>query len=358
MMPAARAIALRPVVADAAGESVHPRDRRPVSFRPDRSSLGPAGLALAALLALASGAAVAAETGDAPRARQVKPLWLGIVAASRPAEALERVEPFRLRIADTLGVDVHTRRFADERALIDAFAAGRIDYAPLSASGYAMAWRLCGCVEPLAVPRAGDGSPGWRAVVLVRTGSSIDSPAALAGKRLAVSGETSIGGRLMPLRLLEDQGLGGDQEPLLQTFEGPRAAVKALLAGEVDAAIAWSTLEGDLAEGYGRGTLHDMVADGELSMTDVRVMWSSSVLPHGPHTVRADLAEGPKRRLRDMLVDLDEVDPDAYEAIEPVHSGGFLRIGHAAYAPFVDLVTPRDPPRSGPGTTGSTLPPG
>lgn len=328
-----------------------------MSTQPLRSALGLAGLAVTALLVLAAPTA-AAESDAAARARQVKPLWLGIVAASRPDAAVERVEPFRLRLADTLGVDVHTRRFADERALIDAFVAGRIDYAPLSASGYAMAWRLCGCVEPLAVPRAADGSPGWRAIVLVRTGSSIDTPEGLAGKRLAVSGETSIGGRRIPLRLLEAQGLRGDRAAQLQTYEGPRAAVKALLAGEVEAAVAWSTLEGDLAEGYGRGTLHDMVADGELSMTDVRVMWSSPVLPHGPHTVRADLAEGPKRRLRDMLVDLDEVDPDAYEAIEPVHAGGFLRIGHAAYAPFVDLVTPRDPPESGPGTTGSTSPPG
>ena len=316
-------------------------------------------VALGLGLACAAGP-LAAEGVEAPRAAKARPLRLGFVATARPADATERLESFRLRLADTLGVDVRTQRYPDEPALVAAFAEGRVDYAPLSASGYAMVWRRCGCIEPLAAPRAADGSAGWRIVVVVPASSPLEKLAPLAGRRLAVAEETSIGGRRLALRLLEGQGVTGSVAPRLETVSGPRAAVAAVVAGHADAAIAWSTLEGDVAEGYGRGTLHDMVAAGELSMADIRVLWASPVLPHGPHAVRADLGEGPKRRLRDMLVDLDEVDPDAYEAIEPVHAGGFLRVGHPAYVPFVDLVTPRDPrPETPdvPGTTGSTVPP-
>jgi phosphonate transport system substrate-binding protein len=319
-------------------------------------------LTLAAALAVTAVTSAGAEDVSTTRVRHARPLRLGVLADGLPAAAIDRVEPFRLRLAETLGVDVGTRTFADERALIEAFAAGRVDYAPLTASGYAMVWRLCGCVEPLAAPRAHDGSTGWRIVVVVPTGSATEKLPDLAGKSLGVSGEASIGGRRLALRLLEQQAAAGAAPPRLEVFDNPRAAVKAVLDRQIDAAVAWSTLEGDVAEGYGRGTLHDMVAAGELAMTDVRVLWASSVMPHGPHTVRADLAEGPKRRMRDMLVDLDEVDPDAYDAIEPVHAGGFLRIGHAAYAPFVDLVTPREPAAepvpTAPRTTGSTVPPG
>ena len=312
------------------------------------------GLSLA--LGVCSGLAAAPLAAEKRKPERARPLRLGVVDVGRPGAIVDRVEPFRLRLADTLVTEVQTQRFPDERALVDAFAAGRVDYAPLSASGYAMAWRLCGCVEPLAVPRAADASAGWRIVVVVPTGSPLEKPAGLAGRRLAVSGETSIGGHRLALRLLEAQGLVGEARPRLEIVEGPRAAVAAVLQGKADAAVAWSSLEGDIAEGYGRGTLHDMVASGELAMTDVRVMWASTVLPHGPHAVRADLGEGQKRRLRDMLVDLDEVDPDAYDAIEPVYSGGFLRVGHAAYAPFVDLVTPRETPPEPPRTTGTTPP--
>ncbi|WP_333825806.1 phosphate/phosphite/phosphonate ABC transporter substrate-binding protein [Pinisolibacter sp.] len=326
-----------------------------------RSSRGPLlRLALAAALAVSAAAPAGAQDSSTTQVRRARPLRLGILADGLPAAAIDRVEPFRLRLAETLGVDVGTRTFSDERALIDAFAAGRVDYAPLTASGYAMAWRLCGCVEPLAAPRAHDGSTGWRIVVVVPTGSTSEKLPDLAGKRLGVSGEGSIGGRRLALRLMVPQ-MGKDVvAPSLEVFDNPRSAVKAVLERRIDAAVAWSTLEGDVAEGYGRGTLHDMVAAGELAMTDVRVLWASTVMPHGPHTVRSDLAEGPKRRMRDMLVDLDEVDPDAYDAIEPVHAGGFLRIGHAAYAPFVDLVTPREstsePAPAAPRTTGSTPP--
>jgi phosphonate transport system substrate-binding protein len=322
---------------------------------PRRALAGPF---LAAVVALVSVVPLAAQGREATRAEKARPLRLGIVAASRPSDAIDRVEPFRLRLSDTLGVEVRTQRYADERALVEAFAGGRVDYAPLSASGYAMAWRLCGCVEPLATPRAADATAGWRIVVMVPTGSPIEKPAGLAGKRLAVSGEDSVGGHRLALRLLEGQGVRGAAMPRLEVVDGPREAMRALRDGRVDAAVAWSSLEGDVAEGYGRGTLHDMVAAGELSMTDVRMVWASPILPHGPHAVRADMGEGQKRRLRDMLVDLDEVDPDAYDAIEPVHAGGFLRVGHPAYAPFVDLVTPRDDGGAAPGTTGSTTPPG
>ncbi|MDK9696373.1 MAG: PhnD/SsuA/transferrin family substrate-binding protein [Siculibacillus sp.] len=312
---------------------------------------------LAVVLGLLCAAPVAAEETPVVT-RQARPLRLGIAAAARPNDAIDRMEPFRLRLSETLGVEVRTRRFADERSLVDALAAGKIDYAPLSASGYAMTHRLCGCVEPLAAPRAADGSTGWRIVVVVPTGSPIEKLSGLTGRRLGLAGAEAIGGHRLALRLIEQQEAKAPPKPLLETFEGPRAAVRAMLDGRVDAAVAWSTLEGDVAEGYGRGTLRDMVAAGELAMTDVRVAWASGVLPHGPHVVRTDLAEGPKRRLRDMLVDLDEVDPDAYDAIEPVLTGGFLRIGHSAYVPFVDLVTPRVMPAE-PGTTGSTTaPPG
>ena len=327
----------------------------PTVFRSPRLALA---LAVAVLGPMSVVVTEAAEIRVVVRSQAAKPLRFGIVTSSRPDATADRAEPFRQRLADTLGVEVRTLRFPTERALIEAFADGRVDYAPFSASGYAMAWRLCGCLEPLGVARAADNTAGWRAVVVVRTGAAFDKPAALADKRLAVSGESSIGGRRLPLRLLEGEGLRGGTMPKLETFDGPRAAVNALLSDRADAAIAWSTLEGDLVEGYGRGTLHDMVAAGELNMADVRVLWASPILPHGPHAARRDLAEGTKRRLRDMLVDLDEVDPDAYDAVEPVLTGGFLRIGHAAYAPFIDLVTPRAALPEAPDATGTTAPPG
>lgn len=273
------------------------------------------------------------------RPRIEKTLRLGIVAATRPEWAIDRIEPFRRRMADTLAGNVAAIAFPDERRLIDALAAGRVDYARLSATGYATAWALCGCVEPLAAPRAADGTAGYHAVIVTRTGSPLKASGDLAGRTLAISSGNALATRRLPLLLLGREGLTDDRAPKLLEVEGPRAALHAVLDGKADAAVVWSTLEGDPTDGWGRGTLHDLVTEGKLSMSDVRVIWSSPTLPHGPQVVRSSLDEGRKRRLRDMLLDLDEIDPDAYDAIEPVHPGGFLRIGHAAYADWSKLVT-------------------
>lgn len=311
-------------------------------------------LALAAVLALAAAPAAAAETQ-----RAAKPFRLGFVGSARVEAALDRIEPFRRRLADRLDLEVRAFAFADEPALIEAVVGGRIDYAPLSAGGYATALRRCDCVEPLVVARAADGSAAYRAIVVARNGGPITTLADLAGRNLAVAPPGSIAGRRLPLRLLEAAGLVGDRAPRPVPTEGPAAAVRALLSGRAEAAVAWSSLTGDVAEGYGRGTLHDLVASGDLDMSGIRVVWTSPELPHGPHVIARSVDEAGRRRLRELMTELDEVDPDAYEAIEPVHSGGFIRIGAAGYEPFFDLVTPATAPaaRPDPATTGALPPP-
>ncbi len=290
--------------------------------------------------------------------QQQRPLHIGIVAAARPEVALDRIEPFRRRMADTLAGEVMVDAFADERRLAEALANGRVDYARLSASGYATAWGLCGCVEPLAAPRASDGTAGYRSAIVTKRGGAIKSLADLAGKTLAISAEPALATRRLPLMMMAAQeGLSGDRGPKLVEVSGPEEAVRALLAGRAEAAVVWTTLEGDPTEGWGRGTLHDLAGRNEVRMPEISIVWSSPVLPHGPQTVRSSLDEGRKRRLRDMLVDLDEVDPEAYEAIEPVFGGGFLRIGHAAYGTWLKLVQPETPPATEGAKTGSDLAP-
>ncbi len=288
---------------------------------------------------------------------RAKPFRLGIVAASRSEAAVERVDPFRRRLARVLDGDVAVTPFTDETALIGALVAGRVDYAPLSAVGYATASRLCGCVEPLAAPRAADRAPGWFAIVLVAAGGGVASVDDLAGRRLAIASNAAIGTGRLPSMLLERAGLVGARSPRRIETDGPAEALQALLDGRADAAVVWSSLDGDPQTGWSRGTLADFVAAGRVEAGRVRMVWSSPILPLGPHTVRATLDEPTKRRLREMLIELD-ADPDVYEAIEPAASGGFVRVGAPAYRPFVDLLTPPGEAETPPETTGSAPPKG
>lgn len=313
--------------------------------------IGPAATAQMATIGPPAKAAAAADRA------KVKPFRLGIVATSRPAAEVERVDPFRRELARVLDGEVSVTPFEDETALIGALVAGRIDYAPLSAMGYATAARLCGCVEPLAAPRDADRAPGWFAVVVVAAGGDVAKIGDLAGRRLAITEGDAIGTRRLPLMLLERTGLSGDDAVHLVETRGPSEALRALLDGRADAAVVWSSLDGDPQTGWSRGTIADFVARGEIAATQIKVVWTSPILPLGPHTVKADLDEARKRRLREMLIELD-ADPDVSEAIEPVHTGGFVRVGAPAYRPFVDLLTPPGEPEGTPETTGAAPPKG
>lgn len=305
-----------------------------------------AGLLLASLLLAGPSCALAqpATIGAPPRpatARSVAPFRLGIAAAGRPESATARIEPFRARIASALDRPVEVVAFADERALVGAIASGRVDYAPLSAIGYATATRLCDCVEPLAAPRDADRAPGWHTVILAPAGRGVARLGDLAGRRLAISRDPAIGTRRLATMFLARAGLTGASAPVLVETDGPEAALAAALDGRADAAVVWSSLAGDPQEGWSRGTLADLVARGTVRAAQVALVWSSPSLPLGPHTVRATTDEATKRRLREMLIDLD-ADPDVYEAIERTHSGGFVRVGAPSYRPFVDLLAPAE----------------
>lgn len=320
-------------------------------------------LAAAGLAVVGIGAAEAQTAPPAGARERVRatvdlratPFRLGIVAGDRHEAALARVEPFRDRIASVLDRDVTAETFDDEASLVRALVTGHIDYAPLSAIGYATATRLCDCVEPLAAPRDADRAAGWSAVVLARVAGGPERVDDLAGRRLAVAPVTSIGARRIPLAMLERAGLTGAKAPSLVETAGPAEAFRALVEGRADAALAWSSLGDDAGPGPSRGTLADFVARGEVRAEDFRVVWSSPLLPLGPHTVRATLGETAKRRLREMLIELD-TDPMIYEAIERTHSGGFVRVGAPSYRPFVELLTPPEPAPEEPASTG-TMPP-
>jgi phosphonate transport system substrate-binding protein len=127
---------------------------------------------------------------------------------------------------------------------------------------------------------------------------------------------------------------------IISQMSDERSAIAALLKGEADLAAAWSSLEGDYASGYGFGVLTDMVGSAELSMDEVRVVWRSGLIPFGPHVVRADLPEELRNLLADALIALAEENPTAYDGVDRVGGGGFMKPDAAMFAAVSDLVTP------------------
>jgi phosphonate transport system substrate-binding protein len=272
---------------------------------------------------------------------EVKVLRIGFLAGANPSYRTTQMEPFRIYLQEKLGIPVELIPAGSYDALIEAQAGARIQYAIYSATSFASASAACRCVEPLAVPTAADGEEGFHAILVARADGPIRSLADARGARLALAGADSVAGRLVPMKAFAREGIVPAQyfRAMLDKPD-PKAAIKALLSGEADLAVGWSSLTGDFATGYSFGVLSRMVADADLSMDEIRVIWQSPLIPFGPHAVRSDLPLEFKSLLTEALLTMSGEAPEALDAVDREGGGGFAAVDGELFAGVADLIAP------------------
>ncbi|MFU8899504.1 MAG: PhnD/SsuA/transferrin family substrate-binding protein, partial [Roseinatronobacter sp.] len=118
---------------------------------------------------------------------------------------------------------------------------------------------------------------------------------------------------------------------------GHEQGVIAVLQGQYDAAATWSSLLGEHAEGYSRGNIRRMVDNGLLDMNDIKIIWTSDLIPNGPTVLRKDLPQEARALVMDLFLNMKERQPDCYNATIGGEGGGFVEIGHDFYETAVRL---------------------
>lgn len=273
----------------------------------------------------------------------LKVLKVGFIAGDNPAYEVARLEPFRARLQYGLAVPVELFPARTYQALMEAEASGRIQYAILSSLAYVALDQTCHCVEPLVQPTTQSGSLGFRALLVTRAGSGIDSLADARGKRLAIGARDSISGRIAPYSGLADEGI----EPttyFARTFEtdDAEAALRSLLDGDADIAVAWSTADDPLSTTPGSGPIADLADRTDMTPPELKVIWSSDLIPFGPHAIRTDVPPEARAALLDTLETMKTTAPDAYEAVERRFSGGFVAAQPSLYGRFSGMLAAVD----------------
>ncbi len=294
-------------------------------------------LALGIVALVSVGGAVHAEWQDDHKA-----LRIGFLATAGAAYDIARLEPFRAYLESSLSLPVELVPAASYAVLIDAQATDRVQYAIHSATSYATAEAICTCVEPLALPTAFDGARGFHAVLVARADSAINSIDDARGKRLVVTAADSVAGRLVPMNALAGQGIDPSRYfSSIGEAVSPADAVIALFTDQADVAAAWSSLTGDAAGGYDFGVLSEMVGNGQLSMDQIRVVWTSPLIPFGPHVVRRDLPDELKSQLLAALTAMAASSPQALDAVDrsSIGGGGFVAATAGDYHVIDDLIS-------------------
>lgn len=241
-----------------------------------------------------------------------------------------------LKRAYTLALGLPVEFFVADsyRALIEAQANRRVEYAVYSTMAYAAAALSCACVEPLVAPTAASGAIGIRSV-LITTAADFTDIKAIGSHRVAVAGTDDLAGALVPLSALRGLGLlqGGDSFLVrVPTVEEGEAR---LLAGTVDAMFGWVETGIGTTPLPGSGSLQRLA---QMGRTDVRLVWTSELLRFGPHAIRTDLDTEVRRRLVPFLTGLNSSAPEVFALLEAHHTGGFAPVDEADYATALDLV--------------------
>ncbi len=291
---------------------------------------------------------------DAP----AKPTFrVGIVPRGDPDRYLRRLRPLEAGLSELLGRPVDVLPMATYSAMINAHTLRQIDIGFYSASAFVTADKLCRCVEPIVVPAATDGTTSYYAVIVARQGSGIAKPADLEGKAVAAASEDSVAAYRLQLASLVSEGI--DFTTYFSRIEMAGSAVDALRQlrdGQVDAAFAWSSMEGDQAAGYSRGPLAYLVGRGELRMADVAIIWQSKPIAHAPVVGAKSLTSAEREAVKTFLLALPEADTATYDLLDPYFGGGY-RPADAADFRGIGILSEVElrRPRSGdPLSTGST----
>ena len=303
-----------------------------------RGGLGLGGLGLGALGLGGLGLSVPG-TGGA-RAATLTEFRVGLLGGENTQDRLARYDAFQKLLSEHLHIPVKLFPAADFAGVMQGIAAGQLEAAEFGASSFAGAWLDCKCVEPLVVPQEKDGSIFYYSVMVVRADSGIKTLADMKGHSLAWADPNSTSGYLIPSATLKTLGIKLDDGAYFSRTGfsgGHEQGVVAVLNKQYDAAVTWTSGQGEISEGYSRGALRSMVDHNMLNMADIAIIWRSGKIPNGPWAVRSVLPADVKTSFADFLLALPKANRKVYDDVEHGSGVGYVPATMELYKDIIDL---------------------
>ncbi len=264
---------------------------------------------------------------------------IGLLGGENEADRLRRYDCFADRMSDALGVPVELFPASDYAGVMQGLLAGQLHQAGVGASAYAGVYlQDPDAVSPLLTTKNVDDSLGYYAVIYVSADSDAHTLEDLEGMSLAYADPNSTSGYLVPRAELAAAGIDDTTFFSSTGFGGGHEqAVIAVLQGQYDAGVTWTSLMGEESEGYTRGNLRRMVDNGLLDMSDIRIVWKSNLIPNGPTIFRNDLPEEARELAVNTMLSLKEQDPECYADTVGGDGNGYAEIDHSFYQGIVSM---------------------
>ncbi|HEX8868705.1 MAG TPA: phosphate/phosphite/phosphonate ABC transporter substrate-binding protein [Lentzea sp.] len=276
---------------------------------------------LAATLVLtACASATSTSSGGCPNNGHVR---FGVEPYEDPAKLKPAYEVLAKALTKKLGCEVELQIVDDYAAEVLAMRNGKLELAEFGPLGYVFASQKAKA-EPLASFADGTGKlTSYTAGIWVAEDSPIQKIEDLAGKSLALSSVGSASGDALPRYGLKKANVA---DVKLDYAGGHPEAMLALTNGKVDAAeINSQTLAS---------------ADDKFDASKYRQVWKSEPIPNDPITVRGDLDQAFKDRVRKALLELETADVEKVGAfLDVTPPGPLVQVNNDTYKVLFDLAT-------------------
>lgn len=274
------------------------------------------------------------------RAEILKEFRVGILGGENTQDRLTRHDEFQKLLEAHMKMPVKLFPAADYAGVMQGIAAGQLEAAEFGASAFAGAWLDCKCIEPVVVPQEADGSTYYYSVMVVRADSGIKTLTEMKGRSLAFADPNSTSGYLIPSATLKTKGVNltdGAYFSKTGFSGGHEQGVVAVLNKQYDAAVTWTSGQGEMSEGYTRGNLRSMVDRKMLKMSDINIIWQSGKIPNGPWAVRTALPAELKKSFETFLLDLPKSHRKVYDDVEKGAGVGYVPATMELYQDIIDL---------------------
>lgn len=264
---------------------------------------------------------------------------IGLLGGENEADRLRKNECMVEQLGEKLGVPVELYPASDYAGVMQGLVAGQLDAASLGASGYAGIYlQDPEAVEPIFVALENDGSDGYYAMMYAKADSGIETIEDMQGKSLAFADPNSTSGYLVPKAELEAAEINIEEYFSSTGFGGGHEqAVVAVLNGQYDAGVTWTSGVGEESEGFSRGALRSMVDKDLLDMSDLRIIWKSNLIPNGPWVLRKDAPQAAKDIAIDWMETLKDTDYECYINVSQGEGQGFKRVDHSFFDNVVEM---------------------
>jgi len=234
----------------------------------------------------------------------MKKLWLGAVAYDPKVVTIW--EGMSAYFRDEAQLDIEILLYLRYEAQVEALLANRIDIAWNTNLAYlqAEAWSERQC-KPLGMR---DTDRGWKSLLLVPAGGSVERVADVRGRTIALGSKDSGHAAILPVHFLAEQGLTEGKDYRTKRIDSDVGkhgdtgtseleVLRAVAAGEVDAGMVGSPFWANVLD-------KKLVPEGA-----VKVAWESAPFSHCMFTACAGLDEERAAAFREALFNMSWDNP-------------------------------------------------